>query len=53
MNTETREIPLKEWVYDVAEKEQVKPTAIYNRLCRGKLKPKLHRVNKHIIFVKV
>jgi len=45
------EIPLKQWVFEEAKREGVKPTAIYNRMNRGKLKPLLHRVNKAVIFV--
>jgi hypothetical protein len=45
------EIPLKRWVYEEAEREGVKPTAIYNRMNRGKLKPLLHKINKMVIFV--
>ena len=48
-----KEIPMKQWVMNEAERLGLKPTAIYNRLSRG-LYPHLKKryVSKRTVFVK-
>ena len=42
----TSEIPFKEWVYTVAEREKVSARAIYMRLSRGQMpRPTVRVVN--------
>ena len=51
----TGEVPLKSWLMDMAEKFQVSDIAIWQRVWLYKTipAPKLRRVNKRVIFVKL
>lgn len=50
----TKEIPLKVWVLDEAERQGVTASAVYNRLARGKYDAlPLRRVNARVVYVQV
>lgn len=52
MKTKPNEIPLKQWVYEQADKDNVSDRAIWQRIARGKYPHlRLRRVNKRVIFV--
>lgn len=49
-----REVPLKIWIQEQAEKFGVSTTAIHMKILRGKMpRPPMRRVNKRVIFVRV
>ena len=48
------EMPLKQWVHAEAARCDVNPSAIYNRIARGKYPHlKFRRVNKRVVFVQI
>lgn len=49
-----REVPLKLWVQEQADKFNVCTTATHMRLKRGTMpKPPMRRVNRRVVFVRV
>lgn len=54
LGTSYREVPLKLWVQEQADKFNVCTTAIHMRLKRGTMpKPPMRRVNQRVVFVRV
>lgn len=48
-----KEIPLKQWVIDEAQRRKVSLSAVYQDIQRGKYNLALRRVNKRVIFVQL
>lgn len=49
-----REIPLKQWVSELAMAERCSTRSVYMRLSRGQIKyPPVRRVNARVIWVQV
>lgn len=52
MKSELEEIPLKQWFYEQAERDNLSLTAIQRRYYRGLYPLKIRRVNARIVMVK-
>lgn len=49
-----REIPLKQWLAEIAEAEKRQPHSIYMRMRRGRIPtPPMRRINARVVLVQV